>query len=252
MDFMPTFAAMTGAKLPPEIELDGHNIQHLMMGGPQGKTPYDRFHYSGDQAVRSGNWKYREGRRYGHWSGVKAEENPHEIQLFNLADDPGEADNVIEQYPEVTERMTRLFAQTPGQKGVSVIPFSLEPVGTRYEAESGAISGGASVQKTKNASGNARVANMHKGGASCAVSVDGADGGTFDLTIGYALGSKRVNCSLAINGVQQCFQLPGTGGWGTPGAVKLAVKLNPGNNKIEITSAGGVNLDFLELKASGR
>ena len=143
MDFMPTFAAMTGAKLPPELELDGHDIQHLMVGGPQEKTPYDRFHYSGDQAVRSGNWKYREGRRYGHWSGVKAKENPHEIQLFNLADDPAEANNVIKRYPEVAERMKKMFAQTPGQKGVSVIPFSLEPVGTRYEAESGVISGAA-------------------------------------------------------------------------------------------------------------
>lgn len=141
-----------------------------------------------------------------------------------------------------------MFAQTPGQKGVSVIPFSLEPAGTRYEADSGVISGGASVQKTNSASGNARVANMHKGGASCAVSVDGASGGTFDLTIGYALGSKRVNCSLAGNGVEQCFQLPGTGGWGTPGAVQLAVKLNPENNRIEFTSAGGVNLDYFELK----
>jgi len=169
-----------------------------------------------------------------------------------LADDPSEASNVIEQYPEVAERMKKMFAQTPGQKGVSVIPFSLEPAGTRYEAESGVISGGASVQKTSNASGSARVANMHKRGASCAVVVDGASGGAFDLTIGYALGSKRVNCSLAINGVERCFQLPGTGGWGTPGAVQLAVKLNPGNNKIEFTSAGGVNLDYFEFKASGR
>ncbi|MHC4248472.1 MAG: sulfatase-like hydrolase/transferase [Planctomycetota bacterium] len=248
MDLLPTFAAMTGAKPPPELELDGHDIQNLMMGGPQGRTPYDAFYYKGDEAVRSGNWKYRVGRRYGMWSGVRAKENPKETQLFNLTDDPGEANNVIEQRPDVAERMKKMFAQTPGQKGVSVIPFSLEPVGTRYEAESGVISGGASVQKTNNASGESRVGSMQKRGASCAVVVDGATGGKFDLTIGYALGSTRVSCSLDIDGVRQHLQLPGTGGWGKPGAARLAVKLNPGSNKIEITSAGGVNLDYFELK----
>ena len=88
---------------------------------------------------------------------------------------------------------------------------------------------------------------MHKREASCAVIVDGATGGTFDLTIGYALGSTRVNCSLVVDGVKQHLQLPGTGGWGTPGAARLAVELNPGTNKIEITSVGGVNLDYFEL-----
>jgi len=183
---------------------------------------------------------------------VKAKENPHEIQIFNLADDPSEVNNVIEQYPEVAKRMKKMFAQPPGQHGISVIPFSREPVGIRYEAESGEISGGASVQNANNASGNARVANMHKRGASCAVVVDGDEGGAFDLIIGYALGSKRVNCSLAINGVEKCFQLPGTGGWGTPGAVQLTVKLTPGNNKIRITSARGVNLDYFELTVTAR
>ena len=250
MDVMPTLAAITGAKLLAQLKPDGHDIQHLMMGGTEEKTPYEAFYYNGDQAVRSGNWKYREGRRYGHWSGVKAKENPHEIQLFNLADDPGEADNVIDKYPEVAQQMKKTFDQTPAQQGILAIPFSLEPAGTRYEAESGVISGGASVQKSSNASGNARVADMHRRGASCAVTVEGAGGGTFELTIGYALGSKRRNCTLVINGVKRCFQLPGTGGWGRPGAVKMAVKLSPGNNKIEFTSAGGLNLDYFELKGA--
>jgi hypothetical protein len=102
MDFLPTFAELTGAKLPPGLKLkpDGHDIQNLMMGGTEEKTPYDMFYFSGNQAVRAGEWKYRNGRRYGHWSGVRAKENPMEKQLFNLADDPGETNNLVEKYPE--------------------------------------------------------------------------------------------------------------------------------------------------------
>ena len=63
MDLLPTFAEMTGAKLPPDLKLkpDGHDIQNLMMGGPEEKTPYDMFYFSGNQAVRTGKWKYRHG-----------------------------------------------------------------------------------------------------------------------------------------------------------------------------------------------
>jgi len=56
MDLLPTFAAITGANLPPDLKLkpDGHNIQNLVMGGPEEKTPYGRFYYSGNSAVRTG------------------------------------------------------------------------------------------------------------------------------------------------------------------------------------------------------
>ncbi|MCP4786349.1 MAG: sulfatase [Fuerstiella sp.] len=122
MDLLPTFAVITGAKLPAKLKLDGHDIQNLMMGSAVAKTPYDAFYFRGGQAVRAGDWKYREGRRYGMWSGVVGKENPQVIQLFNLADDPGEANNVIQQYPEVAERMKKLFAHPPGQNASSVIP----------------------------------------------------------------------------------------------------------------------------------
>jgi len=41
------------------------------------------------------------------WSGIRPKENPREKQLFNLADDIGEANNRIEQHPEVTQRLVK-------------------------------------------------------------------------------------------------------------------------------------------------
>lgn len=244
MDFLPTFAAITGAKLPPDLKLkpDGHNIQNLMMGGPEEKTPYDLFYFSGNQAVRTGKWKYREGRRYGHWSSVQAKENPKEKQLFDLADDPGEANNLIEKYPELAQRLTALLSQSPNQTMAIFDPAP--PNGTRYELEIGEVSGGANA-------GSRHVGNMQNPGAAVAIIVDGGSGGgDFELVLGYASGSGA-SCSLVVNGVEQSILLlPKTDGWGRYKAVKLTVTLRPGKNKMEIRNQGrsGVNLDYLDLK----
>ena len=244
MDFLPTFAAITGARLPPDLKPkpDGHNIQNLMLGGPEEKTPYERFYFSNNQAVRTGNWKYREGSRYGTWSGVKTTENPKEEQLFNLADDPGEAKNLIEQYPEVVERLKPLLSQSPNQTMVIFEPGP--PNGTRYELEAGEVSGGANA-------GNRHVGGMQNLGASVAISVDGGlDGGDFEVVLGYASGGAS-NCSLLVNGVEQSnLLLPKTDGWNTYKAVKLTVALKPGTNRMELRSQrkSGVNLDYIDLK----
>ncbi len=245
MDFLPTFAEMTCAKLPPELELkpDGHNIQNLMMGGPQEETPYGMFYYSGNQAVRTGEWKYRNGRRYGHWSGVRAKENPKEKQLFNFGEDIGESNNVIEEHPELAKRLTTLLSQSPNQTMVLFDPAP--PNGTRYELETGEVSGGAIA-------GSRHVGNMQTPGAAVAISVDGgSDGGDFELVLGYASGGAS-NCSLLVGGVEQSnLLLPKTDGWNTYKVVKLTVTLRPGRNRMELRSQrkSGVNLDYLELKA---
>jgi hypothetical protein len=92
--------------------VDGYDIRNLMTGVADAKTPYDAF-YFGNQAVRSGDWKYRVGRRYGNWSfprgQPKPKENPKETQLFNLAEDIGESKNVTDQHPEALTRLKKLF-----------------------------------------------------------------------------------------------------------------------------------------------
>jgi len=119
MDLMPTFAVITGAELPPGLKVDGYDIRNLITGGADEKTPYDAFHF-GNQAVRSGNWKYREGRRYGNWSfprgQPKPKKNPKETQLFNLAEDIGESRSVIDQHPEVQARLKKLFDDNRGKE----------------------------------------------------------------------------------------------------------------------------------------
>ncbi|MGB0580035.1 MAG: sulfatase-like hydrolase/transferase [Limisphaerales bacterium] len=241
MDLLPTIAGLTGADLPDKLKLDGHNIQKLMLGGPEAKTPYDQFYYTGNQAVRAGDWKYRHGRRYGHWSGVKAKENPMEKQLFNLADNPSESENLFEEHPELAKRLTELLTKTPDQTMKLFDPAP--PNGTRHELEAGELSGGAIA-------GSRDVKSMHKPGAAIAIKVDGGSrGGEFEFVLGYA-SKSGAGFRLLVNGTEQSeLLLPKTGAWGTHKAVKQTVELKPGKNRLEIRSrGGGANLDYLDLK----
>jgi len=212
------------------------------MGGPEEKTPYERFYFNGNQAVRTGKWKYRNGRRYGNWSGVRWTENPNEEQLFNLADDLGETNNLIEKHPELAKRLKALLSQSPNQTMVLFDPAP--PNGTRYELETGEVSGGANA-------GTRHVGSMQHPNAAVAISVDGGSrGGEFQLVLGYASGGGA-SCSLVVNGVEQSTLLPPkTGGWQIYKAVKLTVTLKRGKNRMEVRShgRGGANLDYLDLK----
>jgi arylsulfatase A len=247
MDVLPTIAAITGAELPADLRCkpDGYDIQKLMTGGPEEKTPYERFYFGGNSAVRSGDWKYREGWRYGNWSiprGIpKPKENPREKQLFNLAEDIGEANNLIASHPEVAKRLSSLIPLSPN---VTMLVFDPEPPnGTRYELEKGEVSGGAS-------GGGRHVGNMQKTGAAVTINVDGEKGGEFEAVLGFASGSGA-KCALLVNGVEQEeLPFPRLKDWSTYKAVKLTVTLKPGTNKLEIRSIGrtGVNLDYLDLK----
>ena len=245
MDLLPTFAAITGAKLPADLKLqpDGHNIENLMTGGPDEKTPYARFYFAANRGVRVGQWKYFYGRRYGMWSGIKTRPNPREKQLYNLVEDPGETKNLIEEHPELAERLATILSQSTNKTMVLLDPAP--PSGTRYELEKGKVSGGAQA-------GSKHVGNMQTPGAAVAIDVDaGSRTGKFELVLCFASGTGA-NCSLLINGAEQSPLLfPKTGDWQTYKAVKLVVTLKPGKNKIEIRNQGrsGVNLNYLDLKS---
>ena len=89
VDFLPTIADMTGYPVPAEPEWDGENIMPLINGSG---TLDDRALYwlwgstSSRWAVRYGDWKIV---RYGSEPTVASE-----WQLYNLKDDPREANNM--------------------------------------------------------------------------------------------------------------------------------------------------------------
>lgn len=97
-DFLPTAAELAGVPAPSGI--DGVSVVETLISGKQAPHPYFywEFHERGfHQAVRVGDWKLiRQGPKF-------------EIELFDLAADPGEQRNLASQRPDIVARLEPLF-----------------------------------------------------------------------------------------------------------------------------------------------
>jgi len=102
IDLFPTLAKVTGAKLPAK-ELDGKDIMDLLTAKEGAKTPHEYyFLIHNGEAVRSGDWKYHKKQFYTVTDKSFQFEGP---ALYNLKEDIGESKNVIDQYPEIAQRL---------------------------------------------------------------------------------------------------------------------------------------------------
>lgn len=116
LDILPTFTAWAQTSLPAGRTLDGQNIGPLLTGQADRKTYQHRpiyiVNHGEVEAVRFGNWKYREIRssqsNLGGDSIVK--------ELFNLGFDPGERTNVIDEFPGKAREGKALFDAFDGKK----------------------------------------------------------------------------------------------------------------------------------------
>ena len=89
MDLFATIVEVTGAKLPTDRKIDGHNILPLLKG--EAKSPTQKLYYFNGakaEAVRENNWKLRITEANG-------------VELFNLNNDPSEKYNVAKSHPEI-------------------------------------------------------------------------------------------------------------------------------------------------------
>ncbi len=120
IDFLPTIAAQTGAKLP-EAKLDGRDISPLLLGQEGAKNPHEAlfFYYADNQlqAMRAGKWKLlfphtartMKGRAPGK-DGIPGKYAPLPVgtELYDLSADIGETKNLADSQPEVMARLNRL------------------------------------------------------------------------------------------------------------------------------------------------
>ncbi len=107
MDLFSTIVEVTGAKLPTDRKIDGHNILPLLKG--EAKSPTKKLYYfNGKKAegVRKGEWKLRITEAEG-------------VQLFNLKDDAGEKYNRAEDNQAVVKELyndlKKFSEETEGQ-----------------------------------------------------------------------------------------------------------------------------------------
>jgi len=141
-DWMPTLTALAGIERPRALKLDGANVSALLRG-EGAKLPTKRFWQwtrydplaTSNAAMRDGDWKLVRPALAGTCSSSRQEmagdaamrrepwkhyepdlssmpprevPDPPPPQLYNLADDPGERNNLANQHPD---RMTRMLRE---------------------------------------------------------------------------------------------------------------------------------------------
>ena len=114
-DLMATAAALLGADVPDDAGEDSYNLLPVLQGiAPTTPLRDAIVHHSGDGmfAIRQGAWKLILGRGSGGFTPPRRlEPEPGEPlgQLYNLADDPAEQNNLYADEPAVVARLTALL-----------------------------------------------------------------------------------------------------------------------------------------------
>jgi len=116
LDVLPTLAEWTGAPLPRGRTLDGQSVSDVLLGKADRHPAHRAIYYYNNavcEAVRLGDWKYREVKAGGD-KGIVGGGQAGAKELFNLSWDPSERTNVIGEFPEKLRELKELFDRFPG------------------------------------------------------------------------------------------------------------------------------------------
>ena len=118
-DILPTFAALSGGKVPSDRKIDGANIWPHLTGVPVTQPAHETFfYYSGLtlEAVRHGDWKLQ------IVPNRPASKNKSEQsiapKLYNLKTDIGESTNVAAENPQIVAKLQALISTMKDDLGL--------------------------------------------------------------------------------------------------------------------------------------
>ena len=108
LDILPTFASLAGAILPNDRIYDGFDLTSVFKGesiSPRNEMIY--YHNTKIFAARKGDYKlyYYSNNPLGYPEKL---EKLEKYQLFNLAHDPSEKDDIMDQFPEIVQEIEEL------------------------------------------------------------------------------------------------------------------------------------------------
>ena len=99
-DLLPTFAKLTGSKIPNDRMIDGKDIDGILLGKKGVKSPH-KIHYYEVDGIRKGDWKM-----------VKKKVKGKIIrELYDLSKDLGEKKNLAQSMPKLVEELDQLLVQ---------------------------------------------------------------------------------------------------------------------------------------------
>ena len=115
---MPTLLDLIGAAEATPSDIDGISLAPTLLGQPQKERPflYREFPgYGGQQSIRVGDWK-----------AIRQKMNKGRLvtELYNLAEDSGEQNNLAAERPEIVAQLEQLMERehTPSEL------FPLKPI----------------------------------------------------------------------------------------------------------------------------
>lgn len=137
-DWLPTLLELTGASSLVPKGIDGISFAPTLLGHEQAARPFVYREFpngGGQQAVRVGDWKLV--RR--HLIGTPKKPAAPTTELYNLAADPSEKDNVADAHPEVVARLTQLMAEqhTPSKEFPFPSAAGEKPLGMASRSSAG-------------------------------------------------------------------------------------------------------------------
>lgn len=110
-DFLATCADILGVQVPADAGEDSISFWPALLGKEGGRQALVSHSINGSFAIRDGNWKLCLCPGSGGWSAPRPGRDDTSklppVQLFNLATDPGERQNVQDKHPEIVARLTQ-------------------------------------------------------------------------------------------------------------------------------------------------
>ena len=115
-DIFPTLAEISGAKTPDNT--DGISFLPVLLGRTNEQKQHDYLYWEfhelgGRQALRRGDWKLVS---YNVFNAGKTT-----LELYNIADDPGEQSDVANAHPEIVQELVTLMQQARTES--EIFPF---------------------------------------------------------------------------------------------------------------------------------
>ncbi len=112
MDVLPTFAKLSGAKLPEDLVIDGKDIMPTLVDGAE--SPHEYFFYA--------HWGVLEGVRWKSW---KFRAIDGKEALYNLGDDIGEKNNLAAKHPEIVQQLKSAMQDFENEMEANLRPAAL-------------------------------------------------------------------------------------------------------------------------------
>lgn len=104
IDWMPTFCRLAGVRVDAAWKLSGHDLWPLITGAQAPPVRTLTWRTPSQSAIRHGDWKL-----------INSKSQP--VELFEIADDPNETQNVADLHPQ---RVAELTALVDNQKKLDI------------------------------------------------------------------------------------------------------------------------------------